>query len=63
MEPDFFKHVGRSELVEKLGVKLQCLTTGKGQLTGFQIIGNIEKRRVREIGILLFQIGNFSLVK
>lgn len=63
MEPDFLKHVGRSELVEKLGVKLQCLTTDKGQLTGFQIIGNIEKRRVREIGILLVQIGNFSLVK
>ena len=63
MEPDFLKHVGRSEVVEKLGVKLQGLTTGKGQLTGFQIIGNIEKRRVREIGILRVQIGNFSLVK
>jgi len=52
MEPDILKHVGRSRL-----------TTGKGQLTGFQIIGNIEKRRVREIGILLVQIGNFSLIK
>ena len=40
-----------------------CLTTGKGQLTGFQVIGNIEKRRVREIGIWNFFFGKVNLVK
>ena len=55
----FSNHLEKSKLVringkfEKSGIQLQCLT-GEGKLSLVRIIGNFEKPRVREIGILLY---------
>ena len=56
--PYFSNHLEKSKLVwingkfEKSGIQLQCLS-GEGKLNLVRIIGNFEKLRVREIGILL----------